>query len=259
LGDPLRKQHAFERAISSAALLLLSFAVMVRLSAAETIIMPSPDNRSSAQIGESSATGDGSVLERFRSHTGLRTEEALTALFLPSGDARVRQLPLISLSDGRTAVNITARIVPTAGRAVNFSLEGAVLLSVRSIKSDEWHIKALPDKGAVSMTLLVMNGTETSRYPLVAAPPLPAGTDLSRQGFLLFLEKSGDRGKKSTDLNGDDRNDYLDDYIFTANFLANQRATGRDRNARQQRALQRTLAVKPEAQKPEIDSDLFPD
>lgn len=259
MGNPLKNRHSLDRTISSAALLLLSFAVMVRLSAAEAIMTTSPANLSSAPIGESSASGDGSVLDRFRSYTGPRTEEALTALFRPSGDASIRQLPLIALSDGRTAINITARIVPLAGMAVNFSLEGATLLTLRNIKADEWHIKALPDKGAASMALFVVNGEKTTRYPLVAAPPLPAGTDLSRQGFLEFLEKSGNRAKNVTDLNGDGRNDYLDDYIFTANFLANQRVSGRDRSARQQRALQRTLEVKPQAQKPEFDIGMFPD
>jgi hypothetical protein len=126
------------------------------------------------------------------------------------------------------------------------------LISVKKIKNDEWEIRALPVTGTATMSLLVMNGSETVTYPLIVAPQLPSETDLSLQGFEEYLGQSGGR-----DLNGDGRSDYVDDYIYTANYLTKQQSTGRDKAARQQRAIKRSLAVKPEPPKPEYDPSLF--
>jgi len=180
-------------------------------------------------------------------------------LFSQPAGSIVRQLPAIALSDGSTAVIIAARITAPEGRAISFSLEGATLLATKKIKESEWELKALPDKGAVTMTLLVMNGKETSSYPLTVAPGLPPGIDLSTQGFEEFLASKTDSGQTAMDLNNDGRRDYLDEYIFAANFLAQQRVTGRDKSARQQRALKRSLTIEPVQKKPEFDPAAIPD
>ena len=133
------------------------------------------------------------------------------------------------------------------------------MVSLKKIKSDEWQIKAIPEQGTVAMALIVLHGTETTTYPLVVAPPLPQAFAPDDQGFREYLEKSGSADNKTMDLNGDGRRDYLDDYIYTANYLAKQQTSGRDRTARKQRALQRTLVVTPEPQKPEFDPNDFPD
>lgn len=234
---------------TGAVLLLLSLAIVNR-AAADAIVIPSSGSYSNPQ--SAAPAGEMSVLERFRTYTGHRTTSGLTGLFEQSANRIVRQLPAIAMSDGRTAVIIVARIVPVEGRAINFSLEGASLISAKKIRADEWEIKALPVTGTVNLSLMVMNGAETVTYPLIIAPQLPRETDLSLSGFQDYLEQSGGR-----DLNGDGRRDYLDDYIYTANYLTKQQSTGRDKSARQQRAIKRTLAVKPESQKPEYDPSLF--
>ena len=210
-------------------------------------------------VTETQAVTDVPVLERFRSYTGQRTIEELSALFNQPASTIVRQQPAIAISDGRTAVLITARIAPEDGHAINFSLDGATLVSLKKIKTDEWQIKALPNQGTVAMSLLVLHGTVSTTYPLIAAPPLPPAADAGLQGFQEYLDKSGDAEAATMDLNGDGHIDYQDDYIYTANYLAKQQASGRDRSARKQRALQRTLMLKPEPQKPEYDLNDFPD
>jgi len=240
----------------AAALLLLLVAVTtVSHATAGAIVIPAADSQATGQ----GAAADMSVLERFRAYTGQRTPDELTALFTLPADINVRQLPLIAISDGSTAVIIAARLPATDGRAISFSLEGATLISTKKITAADWELKALPRKGAVSMSLLVMHGSEAIRYPLTVAPQLPAATDLSPEGFREFLSGDAGSGLGAKDLNGDGRRDYLDDYIFTANFLAKQRATGRDKGARQQRAIKRTLAVEPVHKKPEFDAADFPD
>lgn len=195
------------------------------------------------------------VLDLIRTHGGKRDGSGLTALFSRSANREVRQSPAIALSDGRTAVMIAARITPIGGSPVNFSLEGADLLSMKKIRGDEWQIKALPVKGTIRMALVVMHGTQKIRYPLTVAPPAPDGTDLSDQGYHAFFADESGR----LDLNGDGLKDYQDDYLFLANYLTKQNVTGRDRSARKQRALQRSLTVAPAPPKPEFNPDDFPD
>jgi len=240
---------------ATACLMLLLSAIGINQAAAEATVIP-------AAVGPS--TGQGAVavvpvLERFRTYTGPRTPEALSSLFIQPTGSIVRQLPLIALSDGSTAIIIAARITTPEGRAISFSLEGATLLATKKIKEAEWELKALPDKGAVTMTLLVMNSGEISSYPLTVAPGLPPEIDLSAQGFEGFLAGETGSGQAAGDLNSDGRRDYLDDYIYTANFLAQQRTTGRDKGARQQRALKRTLTVEPVQKRPEFDPAAFPE
>jgi len=245
VGDPLSRLTFLDILIPLAAYLLLLFpALTVNDAAAAARALPaggsSAAGQSSAGTGKLSGAGL-SVLDRFRSYDGQRTIEGLTALFdLPAGSI-IRQQPIIAISDGRTAVIVAVRLTPVDGRAINFSFEGATPLSTRKIKADEWELKALPDRGTVEMALLIRNGPATVSYPLTVAPGVTPDTDLSARGFQAFL----DREQAAADLNSDGRTDYLDDYIFTANFLSRQQATGRDRSARRQRALKRTLAVEP--------------
>jgi len=195
------------------------------------------------------------ILDLVRSYSGPRDGNGLANLFSRPADPAVRQSPAIALSDGRTAVLIAARITPVADSPVNFSLEGAELLSMKKIRGDEWQIKAMPGKGTTRMALVVMQGERKIRYPLTVAPPVPDGTDLSDHAFHQFFADDGGR----LDLNRDGLKDYQDDYLFLANYLAKQNATGRDRSARKQRALQRSLSVVPAPPKPEFNPDDFPD
>lgn len=235
---------------------------MVNQAAAETPAIPAATSHVAEQgVNTGATTSEGviSVFERFRTYSGHRTTDAFTALFTLPANTIVRQQPVIAISDGRSAVIIAAKITPKADSTTNFSLSGATLVSLKKIKSDEWQIKALPERGTMSMALLVLHGADTITYPLTVAPPLPESTDFSPQGFQEYLEKSRNSETVPIDLNGDGRNDFQDDYIYTANFLANQQASGRDRDARKQRALQRTLLLKPAVQKPEFDPKDFPD
>jgi len=206
------------------------------------------------QSGESGMAYE-PVLELMRNYNGPRDGSSLTTLFSRPADPVVRQAPAIALSDGKSALLIAARITPVAGSPVNFFLEGADLLSMKKIRGNEWQIKAVPAKGTSCMALVVLQGKRKVRYPLTVAPPVPAGTDLGTHGFQEFFADDGGR----LDLNGDGLKDYQDDYVFLANYLAKQNATGRDRSARKQRALQRSLNVVPAPPKPEFNPDDFPD
>jgi len=207
------------------------------------------------QPTEGSSVAYEPVLNLIRDYSGPRDGKSLEALFSRPANRVVRQAPAIALSDGRTAVIIAARITPIEDSPVNFSLEGASLISMQKIKGDEWQIKALPVKGTTWMALEVMHGKQKIRYPLTVAPPVPGGVDLTVQGYHAFFKDDSGR----LDLNKDGRKDYQDDYLYLANYLAKQNAAGRDRSARKQRALQRSLTVVPATPKQDFNPDDFPD
>jgi hypothetical protein len=60
---------------------------------------------------------------------------------------------------------------------------------------------------------------------LTVVPPLPAnlkignGGKLTEADFNQFLKERGTDKAPRFDLNGDGKRDYVDDYIFTANYL----------------------------------------
>ena len=71
-------------------------------------------------------------------------------------------------------------------------------------------------------SLVILNSTAVSELPLVVTPPLPSGTAPDEKVF--FKNRDGNLGSITQDLNGDGKLDYLDDYIFTANYLAGKQS-----------------------------------
>jgi hypothetical protein len=258
VGDPLKIPTVKKQIVPLAILLPLALSLAIAIPAvAGRTVTAATGHAAGFAGGETSTTTEISVLERFRTYTGHRTMEGLTSLFDQPPNSIVRQLPPIALSDGRTVVIIAASIPPMADKTVSFALEGGTMVSLNKIKNADWEIKVLPYTGTTSMSLRVIRGEVTTIYPLVVAPRLPPETDLSTQGFQDFLSERDNNGQPGRDLNKDGRSDYQDDYIYTANYLSQQRVTGRDKGARQQRALQRTLATKPAPPPPDYDPSLF--
>ena len=161
-----------------------------------------------------------SVLERFRTFSGQRTPEALSNLFVDHVLPDFRQQPEIALSNGSISININLILPVQDGAAPNFALKGARMLSYIQNQKNEWQIVALPETGAWKAELIVLSDSTVFELPLVVAPPLPMETDLSEQGFIRFLSEKDRNARLQQDLNADGRIDYLDDFIFTANYLA---------------------------------------
>ena len=162
---------------------------------------------------------DVSILERFRTYSGKRTPTALSDLFTAPVSSRIRQQPEIALSSGAVSVSITLMLSTQESSAPNFAINGAQLLSQRQNQKGEWLIEALLETGTWKADLIVLNNSTTLEFPLVVAPPLPAETDLTEKGFIAFLGGREPAAEPLRDLNDDGRRDYLDEYIFTANYL----------------------------------------
>ena len=166
-----------------------------------------------------------SVLDRFREYRGARTAKALTALFEQDKKAPFRQVPAVLLPDGAATVKVYFSLDVSAEGTPELAMIAGTLLSLKRDggKPDAWVAEIKPAKGE-SATQLIVAGQDTAmEIPLALAPR--ANVDLDKSGtvaekdFNLFLKKRGTQKAPAFDLNADGRRDYIDEYIFTANYL----------------------------------------
>ncbi len=92
-------------------------------------------------------------------------------------------------------------------------------------------MEILPDRKTYETTLTVGRNGVSIDIPLNVAPPADLrGFAVEKAGQSPFERYLLERvaGNRSCDLNGDGKTDYLDDYIFMANFIVAgaKRATG---------------------------------
>ncbi|KAB0666247.1 hypothetical protein F6V25_07190 [Oryzomonas japonica] len=161
------------------------------------------------------------VLERFRAYRGDKTPAIMVALFKQQISPSFRQKPFVALSDGTTTVTIVADLSAETGSSPNFALTGAKMVSLKKDDaSSTWLIKALPAKGALSASLMVLNETKVTEYPLTIAPAIKKAAATEKE-FAAFLKDAAKTPAKH-DLNGDGTYDGIDDYIYTANYLVRQ-------------------------------------
>ncbi len=167
-----------------------------------------------------------SVLERFRSFLGEKSIHSYTGLFDLESLIGFRQDPGIALSDGKTAVRVTFLSLSTVHAAPDVALISARLVSLNkdADNSNTWIAEIIPDRGTPAANLAVAQGTMNMVYPLTVAPKINIDLDgsgmVNEADFTLFLGDRGTLAKPLFDLNKDGKRDQLDDYIFTANFLA---------------------------------------
>ena len=159
-------------------------------------------------------------LDTFSAYRGEKSPVILVALISREVSPIIRQEPAVALSDGKTALKIMAYLGLGDGNSPNFALNGADLISLHRCPepSSFWIIEALPRAGSVAASLAILTNNEMIDYPLTLAPPV-AGISGLETDFSAFLKDSGASPPKR-DLNADGRHDYLDDFIYTANYLA---------------------------------------
>jgi hypothetical protein len=160
-----------------------------------------------------------SVLTLVREYAGPRTQQALTTLFLRTSYPGFRQEPPIAFSDGVTTVKVFLAAAATGSQSPNFALAGGKLIAIK-LNGGQYVLDIIPEAGVVETTVTVLGQGSLTDYPLVVAPSLDAktvpGGAFDEAGFALFLKNAGGT---PGDLNGDGRRDYLDEYIYTANYL----------------------------------------
>ena len=166
-----------------------------------------------------------SILEHFREYRGERTAAAFIAIFRQESMIGVQQEPPIALSDGKSPVKVTFISTPGDRIGSDVAVMGARLVSLERDpdKTNTWIAELIPEKDTCRASLAVSQGNLKMVYPLIVAPRADihrARTGSVSEGdFTLYLNSRATAGTSPADLNHDGRHDYIDDYIFTANYL----------------------------------------
>lgn len=165
------------------------------------------------------------VSEKVKTSSEKVTMEKLLALFELPKELPYAQTPRVVLSDGKASVRLTVRLAGDGKETPSFALKQAKLLSLQQGEGGEWLIEALPVVNTNEAALTVSLEASSILIPLTVAQPINGRSlgdlkVLSEKTFPLFLKERGTKEAPRYDLNGDGKRDYLDDYIFAANFLA---------------------------------------
>lgn len=165
------------------------------------------------------------VLETLKAYTGPRQPKEILDLFGQQSKG-YRQEPPVFLADGKGVLKV--RITPPhdVASAPNVAInKEAQLVSFRRGDENTWVVELRPKKGAFQVVLTYFLDDTITEIPLTVAPLLatyngkPFAT-LTEADFRQFLARGGDpAAQKGNDLNGDGVTDYLDDYLFAANYL----------------------------------------
>jgi len=166
-----------------------------------------------------------SVLERFQEYRGTPAMKAYLELFEQEGMIGFRQDPPVALADGRSTVRVSFISSSPTRTSSDIALMGAKLVSFKRDAefTNTFVIELQPVKGEMSASVSVPQDAVLMVYPLTVARKVDI--DILKNGnvdetaFKAFLAERGTREKPKYDLNGDGRRDYLDDYLFTANYL----------------------------------------
>lgn len=189
------------------------------------IATSSGETATDANVTERKTYSQKSVLERFKEYRGERTAKAFIALFNNENMNGSRQEPPIALSDGKTMVKAVFTASPGDITPSDIAIMGAKLVSLNRAPSsmNMWIIELIPDKSGYNASFTLSQGEAKTVYPLTIAPKvnikISGAKTVSKADFHHYLSAKKAGKSKKYDLNGDGKRDYLDDYIFTANYL----------------------------------------
>lgn len=165
-----------------------------------------------------------SALDRFKEYKGPRTPEKLIALLKQEGQFAFLQDPAIALSDNITPVTV-AVITTASTTSADFILQGGKIFSAERDKdhSNRWIVTLLPEKNAYDVRLSIKEPDALRILPLTVTPKVNADLDgsgkVTRKDFARYLASKGGIRLVTYGSSPADRNRYLDDYVFTANYV----------------------------------------
>jgi hypothetical protein len=169
-----------------------------------------------------------SVLDRFEEYKGERTAKVFISFFEQDSALGFRQEPAVVLADGKTAAKVAFISDPGNKSASDVALTGARLISIKKDPdyTNTWIVELVPERDTFNTSLAASLKDVTVVFPLAVAPKLDIDLDKSGKvteaDFALFMAKRGTPKAPQFDLNRDGKRDHLDDYFFTANYLAAQ-------------------------------------
>lgn len=194
------------------------------------MILPIPGAEGKQPAGKASPASEGKQADKksvaykgvpalFKEFKGERSAKAFIALFAEAAFPDYKQEPPIVIADGVNPVKLTLKLKPTGSDVPKFILNGANVKQLRAEGEDyTWIVEAIPKKGVTDAKLSVLDGSVIMEFPLVVAPV--AGTALTgaakttEADFTQYLASPA-----KYDFNKDGKTDFLDDFIYTANYI----------------------------------------
>lgn len=169
------------------------------------------------------------VLDRFKSYTGSKSFSAIIEFFTKKVAKTINQEPALVISDGKSKATLTIDIPARIDSSPNFAVNGGRLLSLRQDKQSKnrWIVDVLPEAGSIMVSVTIMAGVDEFEFSLAVSPPLAAAITLDEQGWNRFLKEVGTSKAPLHDFNNDGVRDYIDEYIFVANYLSNRSTVGK--------------------------------
>ena len=187
------------------------------------VTKPTEAPKSTAPSGQHAAkivfTKNAGLQESFRTYNGEKTPGILAALCNTPATQYITQKPAFALSDGKQVVTLELRLDAKEVSAPNISINGAKLISTKRSGDGLLVVEVLPEKGIVDPAIYLMTRDKFVEFPITVVPPLLIkATD---KGFKRFLAAAALKQlTTAADLNGDGKYNYLDDYIYTVNYVA---------------------------------------
>ncbi|MEI7815721.1 MAG: cohesin domain-containing protein [Desulfuromonadales bacterium] len=163
------------------------------------------------------------ISERFKQYNSSKKLPVVALLFDKKVAQTIHQEPAILLNDGNSKAALTVDIPARITSSPNFAVNGGTLVSFKQDKliKGRWTVEVLPEVGLTKVIMTIIAGAEEFEYPLTVAPPLKTTLTLDESGWEKFLKEVGTAKAPLHDLNNDGVRDYMDEYIFVANYLAN--------------------------------------
>jgi hypothetical protein len=162
------------------------------------------------------------VAERFKHYNGGKSLAAMAKLFDKQIAQNVRQEPPVLISDGKNKATLTVDIPSRITSSANFAVNGGTLVSYKQEKQikGRWIVVVQPNSGSNSTSVTIIAGAEEFEYPLTVVQPIKTTLTFDEKGWNIFSKEVGTSNAPQHDFNGDGVRDYLDEYIFVANYLA---------------------------------------
>ena len=166
------------------------------------------------------------ISDRFKLYNGSKKLSAIALLFNKEVVQTIHQEPAIVLSSGQNKATLTVDIPARISTSPNVAVSGGKLVSFKKNKQvkGRWTVEVLPKAGDVKVTMTIIAGAEEFEYPLTVAPPIKTALTLDESGWNRFLREVGTAKAPLHDLNNDGVRNYMDEFIFVANYIVNKRA-----------------------------------
>lgn len=162
------------------------------------------------------------VLDRFKQYKGSKDFSAFVALFNKKVAQTAYQEPALVLSDGQSKVTLTVDIPTRTNSSPNFAVDGGTLTSFKQDPQSKgrWIIEVLPQADSMRVAVTIMAGADEYEFPLALAPRVKTALPLDESGWNRFIKEVGTTTAPLHDFNNDGVRNYVDEFIFVANYVA---------------------------------------